>query len=52
MNGGLTQEVLNIIFSKYMVYLSPMIFVLMVALFSEKVIDVIYQAVDKKRRWR
>ncbi|WP_313799084.1 hypothetical protein [Cytobacillus sp.] len=52
MNGGLTQEVLNIIFSKYMVYLSPMIFVLMVALFSERIIDLIYQAIDKKRRWR
>lgn len=52
MNGGLTQEVLNIIFSKYMMYLSPMIFVLMVALFSERIIDLIYQAIDKKRRWR
>lgn len=52
MNGGLTQEVLNIIFSKYMIYLSPMIFLLMVVLFSERIIDLIYQAVDKKRRWK
>ncbi|MEH7126020.1 hypothetical protein V7127_22675 [Bacillus sp. JJ1773] len=52
MNGELIHTVLNIIFSKYMIYLSPMILVLMVALFSERLIDLVYQAVDKKRRWR
>jgi len=49
---GLTQDVLNIIFSKYMVILSPLLLLLMSVLFTDRFIDLIYKALNQRnRRW-
>ena len=49
---GLTQDVLNIIFSKYMVILSPMILLLMSVLFADRLVDLVHKAVSQRnRRW-
>lgn len=52
MNGELITVALDIIFSKYMVYLAPMIFMFMVLLFSDRLIELIQNAVTSKSRWR
>jgi hypothetical protein len=51
MDTSLVQAILDIIFSKFMGYLSPMIFLFMVALFSDRLIDIIFNAIATKRRW-
>lgn len=49
---SLTESVLNIIFSKYMIYLSPMLLLLMGVLFAERLIGLIYKAFNQKNnRW-
>lgn len=52
MSNELIQVVLNIIFSKYMLYLAPMIFLFMAALFTDRIIELIHHAVTQKSRWR
>jgi positive regulator of sigma E activity len=51
MDTSLVQYILDIIFSKFMIYLSPMIFLFMVVLFADRLIDLIFDAVATKRRW-
>ncbi|MGG5253528.1 hypothetical protein ACQYAD_08535 [Neobacillus sp. SM06] len=51
MNSEMVQAVLDIIFSKFMLYLAPMVFMLMAVLFSDRVIEIVYKAITEKRRW-
>lgn len=51
MNMDVVQAVLDIVFNNHMVYLSPILFLLMTALFADKLIDLVFNAVASKR-WR
>jgi hypothetical protein len=51
MDTSLLQMILDIIFSKFMGYLTPMIFLFMVLLFADRIIEVVYNAIATKRRW-
>jgi hypothetical protein len=51
MNNDLLQAVLDIVFSKYMLYLAPMIFLFMVCLFADRLIEVVFDVLASKRRW-
>ncbi|GIN62757.1 hypothetical protein J27TS8_27500 [Robertmurraya siralis] len=52
MSSELIQEVLNIIFSKHMIYLAPMIFLFMAILFTDRIIEIIQNALADRNRWR
>ncbi|WP_169824063.1 hypothetical protein [Anaerobacillus alkalidiazotrophicus] len=52
MNGYIAQDVLNVIFTKLLPYLVPVLFLFMTALFSERLIDIIVNAVTAKTRKR
>ena len=42
--------ILEIVFSKFMLYLAPMLFLLMAILFSDRLISLIYDTIAYKRR--
>jgi hypothetical protein len=50
-SNDLVQAVLDIIFSKYMLFLAPMIFLFMAALFADRIIEIIFNSIDKSR-WK
>lgn len=55
MNGELLQGIVDVVFKGNMLYLSPLLFILMTFLFADKIIELIFQAVDdrspRKRRY-
>jgi positive regulator of sigma E activity len=50
MSDELIQWVLEIIFSKFMLYIAPLIFLFMVALFSERIVDMLHRALTLRSR--
>ncbi len=52
MNEFILQEILEVIFTKLLPYLVPVLFLFMAALFSERLIDIVAHAVahTSKRR--
>jgi len=44
------QSVIDLIFKGNLVYLSPLLFLFMVALFADRLIDLIYYALSEGRR--
>jgi hypothetical protein len=53
MQGELLQAILDIVFQGNLFYLSPILFLLCLLLFGEKLIDLIYSSVsDRKRSYR
>lgn len=48
MNSDFVQEVIDIVFKGNMIFLSPILFILMAILFSDRLIDLIYYALDRK----
>lgn len=44
--------VLEIVFSRYMLYLAPLLFLLMVVVFVDRFVDLLYEAISNKRRYR
>jgi positive regulator of sigma E activity len=51
MDMNLVQVILDIIFSKFMVYLAPLVFLFMAALFADRIIEIVFNAIATKRRW-
>ncbi len=49
MNFSILQAVLEIVFQRYMVYLTPILFLFVVVLFSDRLVSFLYDAF--KRRW-
>lgn len=47
MNMELLQGMIDIVFKGNLVYLSPILFLLMVILFADKLIDLIYNAMGR-----
>jgi hypothetical protein len=47
MNTDLLQGMVDIVFKGNLLYLSPILFLLMVILFSDRLIDLIYKAIDR-----
>jgi hypothetical protein len=47
MNAELLQGMIDIVFKGNLLYLSPIIFLLMVILFSDRLIDLIYNAIGR-----
>jgi hypothetical protein len=47
MNTDLLQNVIDIVFKGNLLYLSPLLFLLMVVLFSDRLIDLIYNALGR-----
>jgi drug/metabolite transporter (DMT)-like permease len=53
MQGDLLQAILDVIFGGMLLYLSPILFMLGVLLFGEKLIDLIIDTLsDKRKRYR
>lgn len=52
MNTELLQGVIDIVFKGNMLYLSPVLFLLMVILFADKLIEFIYNALGNENRRR
>lgn len=50
MNGYILQEVINVVFTQLMPYVIPLLFLFMVALFSERLIDIVINAVSAHKR--
>lgn len=48
MNAELLQGMIDIVFKGNLVYLSPFLFLLMVILFSDRLIELIYNAMREK----
>lgn len=46
MNAELLQGMIEIVFKGHLLYLSPILFVLMGAIFSEKLIDLVTTAIE------
>jgi len=46
------QTILDIVFTDFMLYLSPVFFVFMVILFGDRIIDLLYGIFSERRRWR
>jgi positive regulator of sigma E activity len=49
-NNELIQWVLEIIFSNYFIYLSPLIFLFMIALFTDRIVEVLHKALTVRSR--
>lgn len=52
MSGELLQSVIDIVFKGTLLYLSPVLFLLMVVLFADKVILLVYNTIDTEKRRR
>jgi positive regulator of sigma E activity len=50
MSDELIRWVLDIIFSEFMLYISPMIFLMMIALFADRIIELIHKALSVRSR--
>lgn len=44
------QTILDIVFTDFMIYLSPVLFVFMVVLFGDRIVDFLY-GIFSERRW-
>jgi hypothetical protein len=47
MDFDILEAILEIIFNRYMVYLTPVLFLFMVILFGERVINFVYSVIRK-----
>jgi len=52
MNSDLLQAILDIVFRANMIYLAPILFLLMTVLFTDRVVDIIFNSVIERRRYR
>lgn len=53
MDLTLVQAVINVVFSGYLLYLSPLLFLLMIVLFADRLIDLLVNSISpstKRRR--
>ncbi|MFC4323687.1 hypothetical protein [Litchfieldia salsa] len=48
MNSEITSAILEITFSRLLVFIVPFLFLLMITLFSEEMIDLIYKSVKRR----
>jgi len=49
MNGELLQSTIDVVFKGNMLYLTPFLFLMMVILFSDRLIDLVFNAMERKR---
>lgn len=49
MDIGLVQAILDVVFKGNMLYLAPFLFLMMVILFADRLIDLIFNSLDRKR---
>jgi len=49
MDSGLLQATIDIVFKSNMLYLSPFLFLMMAILFSDRLIDLIFNALERRR---
>ena len=52
MNSDLIQAIIDLVFKGYLLYLSPLIFLLMVVIFADSLIGLIVNAVSNNKRNR
>ncbi|WP_430483498.1 hypothetical protein [Rossellomorea marisflavi] len=52
MDSSVLQAIMDIIFKGTLLYLSPILLILGATVFGEKLIDLIYSAVDERNRRR
>jgi hypothetical protein len=48
----LVQAAIDIVFKGNMIYLAPFLFLLMTILFADRLVDLIYEAIQERRRYR
>lgn len=47
------QSIMDIVFSRFFLYMAPIVFVFMVIMFSDRLIDLLFYSISEKRnRWR
>lgn len=51
MNFSILQAVLEIVFQRYMIYLTPILFLFTVVLFSDRFVSFLYDAFKRSSRW-
>ncbi|WP_017473321.1 hypothetical protein [Amphibacillus jilinensis] len=49
MSNDLLSAVIEVIFGGYMLYVAPFLFLMMIVLFSDRLIDLIYSALEQKK---
>lgn len=52
MNTDMIQVVIDLVFSKFLVWLAPVLFLFCTVLFADRLIDLVFDSVVKKRRYR
>lgn len=50
MNTEIIEAILEVVFQRYFVYLTPVLFLLMVVLFADRIVDLIYNSIATKSR--
>jgi len=51
MNLDLLQAIIEVVFKSNMLYLTPFLFLMMVVLFSDRIIDLLFTAIDRRRSY-
>lgn len=49
MNSDLLKAVIDVVFGGHMLYVAPFLFLIMIVLFAERMIDLIYDSIHSKR---
>lgn len=52
MNTEMIQAVLEVVFKSHFVYLSPFLFLLMIVMFGDRLIDLFFEAISSGNRKR
>lgn len=50
MDNDLLQSIIDIVFRGNLLYLAPFLFLMMIILFTDRFIDLIYNAMESRRR--